>query len=149
VLGSHLHHDDLLSYAAMNDNDYVAVPEPLINPAIEGAMLVVCKAGDLILWDSRTIHCNTPACTSPPAAGSVPELVRAVGYVCMTPRRWASCSTLRARRRAFAAGVGSTHWPHDFKPTAPSSFLDLISEAQVAQALSNVECDQRVRDLVG
>ena len=24
-------------------------------------MTIGCKAGDLIVWDSRTVHCNTPA----------------------------------------------------------------------------------------
>ena len=26
-----------------------------------GGKLVCCKAGDLLVWDSRTVHCNTPA----------------------------------------------------------------------------------------
>jgi len=24
------------------------------------SIVVCCKAGDLVLWDSRTIHCNAP-----------------------------------------------------------------------------------------
>lgn len=23
--------------------------------------MICCKAGDLVIWDSRTVHCNTPA----------------------------------------------------------------------------------------
>lgn len=149
VPGSHRAHGELLSYAAMNDADYVVVPEPAINPALRGARLVTCKAGDLVLWDSRTIHCNTPA----PAPDSratdegARELLRAVGYVCMTPRRWASAEAVRLRRRAFAAGVGSSHWPHDFRPSAPLEWLEGLDEASVSLALRQAE--ERVRELVG
>jgi len=154
VPGSHRAHRDLVSYAAMNDADYVAVPEPNFNPAVRGARLVSCNAGDLVLWDSRTVHCNTPSPDPQPSANDgAPEqdhceLLRAVGYVCMTPRRWASQDTLRMRRRAFAAKVGSTHWPHEFKPLANLECLKHVSEAQVARALED-ECNPRVVELIG
>jgi len=35
---------------------------PIHDPALrKPGQLVKCKSGDLILWDSRTIHCNSPA----------------------------------------------------------------------------------------
>jgi len=150
VPGSHRTHADLMSYAAMNDNDYVAVPEPTLNPVLQGARLVTCKAGDLLLWDSRTIHCNTPA-PDPLSAterlpGEADALLRAVCYVCMTPRRWASRATLRARRAAFAAGIGSTHWPHEFRPLAPPESLEMVDPTRVESVLE--ECDRHVRELV-
>ena len=47
-------HDDLLSYAATNgDSDFVVLPEPRINPAARGGVLVTCKAGDLVLWERK------------------------------------------------------------------------------------------------
>jgi hypothetical protein len=74
IPGSHLHHDEVCSRApgARLKHDYVPVHqnEPLLQAAtgetVEGkskqtGILVCAKAGDLILWDSRTIHCNTPA----------------------------------------------------------------------------------------
>lgn len=134
VPGSHRGHDELMSYAAMNDIDYVAVPAPALNPALRGAVLIGCEAGDLVLWDSRTIHCNTPALTeAKDAAAGSNELLRAVAYVCMTPKRWASRAVLRDRRVAFAAGIGSTHWPHEFQPIAPTNHaLATVSEVQAA-----------------
>lgn len=41
--------------------DYVSIPrnDPVLTS--QQAILVCAKAGDLILWDSRTVHCNTPA----------------------------------------------------------------------------------------
>ena len=55
IPGSHTSHDDLMSYAPRWDDDFVIVPEPEINPACRGGKLVQCKAGDLVLWDSRTV----------------------------------------------------------------------------------------------
>ena len=154
VPGSHHGHDELMSYAATNDNDYVTVPEPAVNPALQGAVLVACEAGDLVLWDSRTIHCNTPAILSADSAESSQkdnvkaDLLRAVVYVCMTPARWASRKVLHERRLAFAAGIGSTHWPHEFRPIAftEQAFL-AVGEAGARRVLQ--EAETAVRSLVG
>jgi hypothetical protein len=90
------------------------------------AALVCAKAGDLILWDSRTVHCNTPGLDNVVDGGvddnsanrqDEHELVRMVGYVCMTPARWATYDVLARRRAAFAAKQTTSHWPHDFIPT--------------------------------
>ena len=156
IPGSHLDHDDLMRYAASGDGDYVAVPEPTINPAVRRGRLVTCLAGDLLLWDSRTIHCNTPALVEPTAQLGYPEdsLLRAVTYVCMTPRSKASYSVLRARRRAFAAGVGTSHWPHEFHPGGPPWALDAITQADVDTAFTarfgeSSDMAHQVRQLVG
>ena len=45
------------------------------------------------------------------------ELLRAVSYVCMTPRSKATQEVLSERRQAYTQGVTTTHWPHEFKPT--------------------------------
>ena len=43
--------------------DFVPIPvtDPLLVQDTNQPGLVCAKAGDLILWDSRCIHCNTPA----------------------------------------------------------------------------------------
>jgi hypothetical protein len=89
----------------------------------------VCSAGDVILWDSRTIHCNCPALVPPPLAvdEALPvSLLRVVGYVCMTPtesvgRALELVNTfdmkgadelLETRVRLYERRIGSSHWPH-------------------------------------
>ncbi|OJJ68109.1 hypothetical protein ASPBRDRAFT_33405 [Aspergillus brasiliensis CBS 101740] len=59
--------------------------------------------GDLVLWDSRTMHY---AC--------LPEgdQIRHVQYVCMTPRRFATEKALELKRYCFENYMGTTHWPH-------------------------------------
>jgi len=47
-----------INFISLDENE-----EPLLK---EGKGILVCtKAGDLILWDSRTIHCNCPGLISP------------------------------------------------------------------------------------
>eukprot|EP01032_Pedospumella_encystans_P010050 gene10050-11778_t len=63
IPGSHKHHAEVCARApsARMKIDYVSVPrnDPILTS--QQAILVCAKAGDLILWDSRTVHCNTPA----------------------------------------------------------------------------------------
>ena len=37
---------------------------------------------------------------------------RAVAYVCLGPRAFASTGVLRRRKRAYEEGMSGTHWPH-------------------------------------
>merc|ERR1712093_265727 len=76
--------------------------------------MVGARAGDLILWDSRTVHANSPAMVN--AEHCPDSLLRMVCYTCMTPRAWASDQCIRERQSAFERKVGGTHWPHEFKP---------------------------------
>jgi hypothetical protein len=88
-------------------------------------IIVGCKAGDLILWDSRTVHCNSPALLKPnvPAEGEV-DLLRAVAYVCMVPRSKADRDVLRHRSQAVAGRITTSHWPQFFLPNHPKMSSD-------------------------
>jgi len=79
--------------------------------------LLLCKAGDICLFDSRTIHCSTPGIES--TGFSKPskwELIRIASLVCMTPRKFASSEVLKSRLKAYEEHVGTSHWPHLFHP---------------------------------
>lgn len=63
----------------------------------------ICAAkGDLIIWDSRTIHWNA----SPTAAQT-----RFISYVCYCPRRFMDAEGLERKLEVFKARKGTTHWP--------------------------------------
>ena len=91
--------------------------------SLTGSTEVVWFA-DLILWDSRTVHCNTPALTAlanvDAAAAECAEpdggwaLIRQVGYVCMTPKAMATPQILEDRCEGFVTNVSCSHWPHRF-----------------------------------
>lgn len=76
--------------------------------------LVVAAAGDLILWDARTVHGGVvgPG-EDTTAADGTPALARLTQTVSMTPRSRASKACLKARRDGFAAGITFNHSPHE------------------------------------
>lgn len=108
IPGSHTRHDELLAEAT-TDEDYIEVPE--IHPFRQLPRRIVrCAAGDFVLWDSRCVHCNTPAVQPPLSPGD--QLLRAVVYVCMTPKAWASQEVLEKRQKGYEIRITTTHWPH-------------------------------------
>ena len=71
---------------------------------------VLAKAGDLILWDSRTIHQGIE-----PIKERLNENFRSVVYVCMTPRSFSNEKQLEKKRKAFNDMRMTSHWPHKIK----------------------------------
>lgn len=63
IPGSHKHHEEVCKRApsARMKMDFVSIPKDDAVLRSEQAVLICAKAGELILWDSRTVHCNTPA----------------------------------------------------------------------------------------
>jgi hypothetical protein len=117
IPGSHKNFTNLIQRNGLFAcGDFMSIPES--DPILSGttAALICAKAGDLLLWDSRTVHCNTPGLKPRDelARAEPSELLRIAGYVCMTPRRWATWDVLRKRRTAFQEKSGTSHWPHTF-----------------------------------
>ncbi len=67
---------------------------------------VCADIGDLILWDSRTIHYGTEPT-------ELSNQIRTVIYAAYTPARLASQESLERKRKIFKSWGGTTHWPHD------------------------------------
>lgn len=132
---SHLKHKSLLEYAAVTKGDFVFVPthDPILD---KNQKMIRCKAGDMVLWDSRTIHCNSPALSRPKSP--VNELLRQVVYVCMTPRSKASDEVIRCRCRGAMDNVGTNHWPHLWNPTSATD-LKVSGNKFTATQLEGIE----------
>jgi len=122
---SHKQHSAMCQrLATPEQGDFVTIAGG--DPILAGvtARLVCAEPGDLILWDSRTVHCNTPALTAlanvDAAAAECAEpdggwaLIRQVGYVCMTPKAMATPQILEDRCEGFVTNVSCSHWPHRF-----------------------------------
>jgi ectoine hydroxylase-related dioxygenase (phytanoyl-CoA dioxygenase family) len=67
---------------------------------------VLAEPGDLILWDSRTIHWG-----GEPTEKS--DTIRTVIYAAYTPANMATKEALAEKKRVFDAYGATTHWPHD------------------------------------
>ena len=123
---SHHQHEGLCERVAQGLSDFVPVPvsDPVLSTP---GRLVCCKAGDLVLWDSRTVHCNTPAPRKPRGGEQLaePSLKRIVAYVCHVPRSFATEATVARRQEAFRSQTGSTHWPQHLSLGAPGDAYGL------------------------
>lgn len=71
------------------------------------AARVLANAGDLVLWDSRTMHCGVESLRE-----RAEPNYRAVVYCCMTPRSKATQKIQQRRNKMFDEGRMSTHLPH-------------------------------------
>lgn len=110
---SQIYHDELVDRHALGTTNFVKCP-PDYHVLQQQQILPKCRAGDMVLWDSRTIHANTP--TLPDAIPSEEmenELLRIVGYICMTPTHLANKEMLINRINIYERGLGTTHWPHN------------------------------------
>ncbi|KAH0846860.1 hypothetical protein FOPE_12088 [Fonsecaea pedrosoi] len=67
---------------------------------------VLAEPGDLILWDSRTIHWG-----GEPTEKS--NTIRTVIYAAYAPAKLASKEALAEKAKIFDAWGATTHWPHD------------------------------------
>ena len=80
---------------------------------------IKCKAGSMVFWDSRTIHCGTEAQKT-----REKQNMRNIVYVCMIPRNLASEASIRKKQKAFNELRMTTHWPHKPKlfPVNPRTY---------------------------
>ncbi|KAJ5546466.1 hypothetical protein N7494_004051 [Penicillium frequentans] len=67
---------------------------------------VLAEPGDLILWDSRTVHWG-----GEPTSQS--QNIRTVIYASYSPASLATEETLKRKKEALETFRATTHWPHD------------------------------------
>jgi ectoine hydroxylase-related dioxygenase (phytanoyl-CoA dioxygenase family) len=89
------------------------------DPYIGTGKLVECKAGDLILFDSRTIHGGKINDPSPAfKENNMNQLARLAMTVTMVPRDKQSAMNKERRLNAFKSRIGLTHWPQEYNKSA-------------------------------
>jgi len=67
---------------------------------------IVCPAGSLVFWDSRTIHCGAQ-----PDKGRTTMNMRMCIYVCLMPRAWATDAQIKKRQNAYQEKRITRHHP--------------------------------------
>ena len=124
--GSHKYHEEFLrTFSADYDNsDWIKLEEQhklwYLKKGLQ-PVRVPCPKGGMVLWDSRTIHCNASA-----LQGRAVVRPRIAIYTCMTPRHLISKADLRKKQKYFYEGRMTNHWPHTIKvfPKTPNMFRD-------------------------
>jgi hypothetical protein len=153
VPGSHLWHSEYFASrpeAGKGQGDFIKVTQKVISEHTkESPVKLCCEAGDFIVWDSRTIHCNSPALSPPeplPNRWNV-SLERLVAYVCMTPLSLAAtpAKLLAQREKALHEGVTTNHWPHEFHP----NYVESSPEYERPKNYKTPELTKIQKQLVG
>ena len=68
------------------------------------------EPGDLMLWDSRTIHCSAAG-----SVGSSPQgLLRAASLICMMPKSKSNLAVIAQRKAAIETRTSTTNWSDRF-----------------------------------
>jgi len=99
--------------AAIDHFRYPANDPLLVDDAPEQPIMCHMEVGDMLLWDSRTIHCSGPGLSDPE---SKPELMRAVSLICMMPRDRCPEEVRQTRLRAPLEGLSTTNWSDRWIP---------------------------------
>ncbi len=103
---------------------------PADDPRLQTTPPIMChlEVGDMMLWDSRTVHCSSPG-IEPATATELaqPSLTRAASLVCMMPKSKASDEVLAQRRAAIKTQTSTTNWSDRFINT------DSYTEMQQAE----------------
>lgn len=112
---------------------------------LKETLKVNCRAGDMILWDSRTFHCNTVP---------IKKVSRACVYICMLPKSHVSEEIRTKRKITFEKRRCSNHHPgNGFKmfPATPrwvdpklykqliSNFSDNIQLSDLQKSLACID----------
>lgn len=112
----HRFHELLSVWTKSGNNAKIPVYHEILQEGY--GLLIHAQPGDLLLWDSRTVHCNSPSFVDPPPLnnGEIPTLLRMVSYICMTPLAFADNPDQLIERRlhAFRYRLTTSHWPHEF-----------------------------------
>jgi ectoine hydroxylase-related dioxygenase (phytanoyl-CoA dioxygenase family) len=115
IKGSHRYHARLFQKfgkADYKDNWYKLNEKEIKWLKSKGLEVIkVCAPkGSLVLWDSRTIHCNCP-----PSKNRKKPRFRYVLYVSYMPRKLATPKDILKKQLAFKNLRMTTHWAHKVK----------------------------------
>ena len=90
------------------------------------------EAGDMMLWDSRTVHCSSPGLEPAKATDpSMPALIRAASLVCMMPKSKANDDVIAKRRAAVDAVISTTNWCDRFFST--DDYPEMLEAENIAR----------------
>ncbi|OOQ85535.1 hypothetical protein PEBR_25113 [Penicillium brasilianum] len=106
---------------------------------------VMAEPGDLILWDSRTVHWG-----GEPSSKS--NTIRTVIYASYSPAHWATKEALARKKDAFEAFQATTHWAHDnIVPREKEAFLPdgSLDSRNRSRPLEEPEHTERLLRLAG
>lgn len=138
IPGSHHFHEELSEQFAATQEvklDHILLhPHENIHIATLPKLLISAKAGDMILWDSRLVHCNMPAITTGNPYVPEGELLRLVGYVCMQPRIAAPDGSALTKKLGLLCQIPTSHWAiEDIDKDVVRSIINQLDRVELVE----------------
>ncbi|CAF0806442.1 unnamed protein product [Adineta ricciae] len=131
--GTHLRFNELVD-VVRREKDFIPIPSdhPVLNRGRAIGKFIHCRAGDLVVWDSRVIHCNSPAFVDREQLSDQPnELIRIVAYVSMGPTTFVRDYTLgqfqKQRKLMVQNNCTLTHWTFELTKESTGFTLPRVS----------------------
>jgi len=108
---SHIYHEEFSKTFGIKDNkDWTKLTKEQEKFYTEKGCeykKIYCPKGSIVFWDSRTIHCGCEALKERPNSN-----MRAIVYLCYTPKNLITPALLRKKQKAFNELRTTNHWPH-------------------------------------
>lgn len=117
----------------------------LLNPI--NIITCLLNPGDLLLWDSRTVHCSFPgddACEDTYIPSKDRGLIRAGGLVSMMPRSRATDDVLNGRVDAVRSSRTLTHWANKCALLGEEHEEEALLESRRIEIMKTDESNNRV-----
>jgi len=117
----------------IDGDDWLEV-DPHDNVLFQSGSVVTCllEPGDVLIWDSRTVHCSYPSEEKMQRKGSTPlqshGLIRAAGLINMIPRGKCSQAIRNERLKAIDSSRTLTHWVDKAAPLGEERSEDADKE---------------------
>jgi hypothetical protein len=139
----------------LDGDDWMEIPHDDGAMFSDSTKILTCLLGpgDMLLWDSRTVHCSYPGHAEDPQANICSRsasadlfqntgrgLIRAASLVSMTPSSRATSEVLDRRRQAVNHSRTLTHWADE---------AALLGEEQGGQVVLEASRVQRIKSLKG
>lgn len=105
----------------------------------DNCLKVNCKAGDMVLWDSRTFHCNTVPTKA---------VIRANTYICMLPKKNITDEIKEKRKKAFLQKRCCSHHPGDGFRMFPKNPRFGNTPKRYQELIDMVQKDVKLTDLM-
>ena len=109
--------------------------------------IITCllNPGDLLLWDSRTVHCSFPgddACEDIHGRSRDRGLIRAGGLVSMMPRSRATEEVLKGRIESVRSSRTLTHWANQCALLGEEHEEEALLESRRIEIMKSLETDE-------
>ena len=121
---------------------------PNDDPKLSSQKPIMChmEVGDMLLWDSRTIHCSNSGSLLPKKAN---ELIRAASLICMMPKEKSNPSVIKQRREAVEKVISTTNWSDKFRNADEFPIILEADDRDKYKWPTKPELSDYQKDLVG